>query len=324
MQQAGIELQLLQLQGSDLARCKAALKKADLLVVGMLTIGAEIIATLSQCRALIRHGDGYDNMDIEAATAHGIICANKPGFWSEEVAEHALGLGLAIFGKRSLAAIQAWRCQQPDAPLLPASWDMKLSNQQIGIVGFGRSGKAVAARYRTLGATIVFHDPTLQPQELTDFARLNNGYRPRHLSLEQLFASSDIITLHLPATARNRHFLSWPQFRIMKRDVVVVNCARGSLIHTADLLRALREGEIGGAALDTTDPEPLPSDHPLYQLENCIITPHVAWYSAAALQRIRHSITEDIIAVRQGRQPVSVINPEVLHTPQCRLADNTD
>ena len=318
----GIELRLLQLQGSSPQHCQEALQPADLLVVGMLSINHEIITTLSHCKAIIRHGDGYDNVDVASASAQGIVCANKPGFWSSEVAEHSLLLAIAARCQRSLRKVQAWRRRWRAAQIpLPFNWQKKLDGCRVGIVGFGRSGKALAALCSPLGMEVTFYDPTLSQQELADFSLLAPECNPRSVSWKELIAHSDIIALHLPLTSQSHYLLSWPQFRHMKSSAVVVNCARGALINSAHLLQALQEGEIAAAALDTTEPEPLPVGHPLTQQTNCLITPHIAWYSKEALRRIRQSIAHDIVEVAGGRPPLSVINPQLLEQTHCRLRE---
>ena len=320
LRRQGIDLRLLQLQGSSPQHCRKVLQPADLLIVGMLPIDHEMIATLSRCKAIIRHGDGYDNIDVEAASAQGIVCANKPGFWSSEVAEHSLLLAIAARCQLSLRKVRAWRRRWRATPSpLPPYWHTQLDGCRIGIVGFGRSGKELAARCSPLGMEVLLYDPTLSRQELTEFCRRIPNCNPRSLSWEELISSSDIVALHLPLTSQSRHLLSWPQFCRMKNSAVVVNCARGALINNAHLLRALQEGEIAAAALDTTDPEPLPVGHPLTQQANCLITPHIAWYSKEALQKIRQSIVHDIVRVAGKRPPLSVVNPHLLDLPRCRL-----
>ncbi len=319
LRRQGIELRLLQLSGSSPQHCQMALQPASLLVVGMQTINQELIKALLRCKVIIRHGDGYDNVDVAAASAQGIVCANKPGFWSSEVAEHSLLLGIAARCQLSLRKVRVGRRRWLATRKLAPFWHRQLDGCQIGIVGFGRSGKELATRCSPLGMEVVYYDPTLSHQELAEFCRRTPECHLRAVPWEELIAHSDIIALHLPLTPQSHHLLSWPQFCRMKSRAVVVNCARGGLINSSDLLRALQEGQIAAAALDTTEPEPLPVGHPLTQQANCLITPHIAWYSKAALQRIRQSIVQDIVRVAQGHPPLSVVNPQLLDKPHCRL-----
>ena len=316
----GIEIR--RLRATERRQRVAELQRADALVVDQCVIHRALLRTLPRCRAIIRHGDGYDNLDLAAATREGIVCANKPGFWSREVGEHAFVMALAAYCRVPLAIVQKWyrRARQSHTRALTQErWMAGLRGRQVGIVGFGRTGKEAAMRFAKLRCAVVIHDPTVTKDELTSYRTHYATALPRHCSFEEIISLSDIVSLHVPASPANRHLLKYRHFRGMKRSAVVVNCARGSLIATKDLVRALHNGEIAAAALDTTEPESLPSGHPLTQMKNCILTPHVAWYSEPALRAMRESIVEDLRAIRARRPPLTPLNREVLALAQCRL-----
>lgn len=312
--EAGISFHAFQLRKAGPSEIVKAAAEADVLVVDQAKIPREVISQLSRCKLIIRHGDGYDNLDTAAATEHGIVCANKPGFWSREVAELSFTLSLALF-------LKLGEQQKVAAAPLPGGkgWELtkampqrRLANQTVGVIGFGKIGRTAADLFKGVCDTVLVHDPFID-----DGIIAGQGHTP--VNEEKLLKDSDLITIHIPATEKTTGYFNAERFASMKKEALVVNTSRGSLIRTEALVEAIRSGQLGGAALDVTDPEPLSADHPLFTLPNVIITPHMGWYSEDALWNMRRSIVEDVKTAAAGNTPETVVNPEVLESSLLRF-----
>lgn len=289
--------------------------EADVLVVDQARITADVIAGLERCRLIIRHGDGYDNLDLDAATEAGIICANQPGFWSREVAEHAFTLGISLALRIPVQQDIARHARTGKN----AGWDLHrampfggLSSLTVGIIGCGRTGSLTAGLFGSVAFHVLACDPYIDKEKI----RLAGA---EAADLSEVIEESDLISLHVPPTGETVKMFDRKMISRMKKGALLVNTARGSIIDTTAVLEALDSGRLGGVALDSTDPEPLPPDHPLFSMSNVIITPHMGWYSEDALTNLRRSIVHDVLAARDGKAPFSVRNPEVLERPNLRL-----
>ncbi|MGI9255755.1 MAG: C-terminal binding protein [Salinispira sp.] len=342
---AGIEFCAFQLRGGSPALLLRHIADADVVIVDQAQISAEVISGLTNCALIIRNGDGYDNVDVDAASTRGIVCINKPGFWSREVAEQTLALTLSLL--RNLPRQQ----EAARSPLINAGWDVslpiaqkRLSDLTAGIIGFGRIGAQAAELFSAVFARVLVYSPSLSPVPASanatqksappasanaasaDAVLSNAGRRlpwnSISVSLDELRAESDVVSLHLPASGSSIGMVSADFFAGMKRGACLINTARGSLVNTDALLAALRSGQLGGAALDVTSPEPLPAGHPLLGMSNVIVVPHMAWYSETSLRNMRVSIMDDVLALAQGRLPAGILNPQVLHSAQFRLGGN--
>lgn len=304
--EAGVDYRALQLRFASEEEVIANVSDAHMIISDQVVISKAVIDATPELRLVIRHGEGYDNVDLPAATARGVAVANKPAFWSEEVADHALTLILAgrsklalqqrIARREGLTATQNWRIA--DAFPIP-----RIKGLTLGIVGFGKIGRFLAGKARALGMKILVHDPFL-----TELDPALGDTVP----LDELLENADANSLHVPATPDTEGLLDATAFRKMKATATVVNCSRGAVIVTDDLVDALQRGTIAAACLDATSPEPLPQDHPLLSLPQAIVTPHLGWYSDEALWNMRRSIVDDVLALAEGRYPGSVVNPEVI------------
>lgn len=282
-------------------------RDADAVISQMSPLDGEVIGGLERCRAIVRYGVGVDNVDVAAATARGIAVCNMPDYCTDDVADHTLTLALALVRKlpRSQQYLRGGGWSQE--PLRPIR---RLSSLTFGLYGFGRIARAVAARARGFGFQLVAHDPHVPGKNIAAA-----GVEP--VTSAELLSRSDLLALHMPLLDETRHLLRAETLAAMKRGALVVNTARGGLIHTGDLLQALESGQIGGAALDVLDVEPIPADHPLWAYENVILTPHLAWYSEEALRQLQRMVGEECARVLRGEAPRSVVNPEYLrHRPQ--------
>lgn len=301
-----------QLKTAKSAQLVAATRDADVLVVDQAQIGREVVAELSSCRLILRHGDGYDNLDIEAATEAGIVCANEPGFWSREVAEQALALALSLTLKLPIqqtvareGSTRGWNYEK-----VTPYWT--LGSRTAGIIGFGRTGTFACKLFSPLALRVLVHDPSASKTAIKEAGGVFVGR-------EELLEASDIVSIHIPANPDTIGLFNSALIGKMKRGAILINVSRGSIVDTEALYEALLRGQLSGAGLDVTNPEPLPQGHPLFSVPNVIITPHMGWYSEDALWKLRRQIVADVCAVRDGKLPLSVINPEVLKSDHRRL-----
>src|SRR3989449_3985662 len=234
-------------------------------------ISAEVMARMERCKIIARYGIGVDTIDLEAATEAGIIVTNNPTYCIDEVAEHTMALVLACARKVPFYErhVRGGRWELP-----PGKPMFRLVGRTLGLVGFGNIARAVAVRAAAFGLRILYYDPFVQPGQFPAPGDKRE--------LAPLLGESDFVSVHPPLSAETRGMMNDDTFAQMKPTAFLINCARGPIVDTAALVRALDAGRIAGCALDTTDPEPLPNPHPLRGRENVILTPHAAWYSEQA------------------------------------------
>ena len=234
------------------------------------------------------------------------MVANVPDYCIAEVADHTMALLLAWWRRIGELDHQV-RATGWGVPVKPV---YRLEGKTLGILGLGRMGQAVAARARGFKLRLIGFDPYL-PQEV--FASL--GVEARNL--DDLFRTADIVTIHSLLTPETRGIICERTLRLMKPTAVVVNTSRGGLVATDDLVRALREAWIAGAALDTIEGEPLPMDHPIRSLPRVLLTPHVAWYTEESERDLRRRAAHIVVQALRGERPPSLLNPEVLVDSRC-------
>jgi glyoxylate reductase len=235
---------------------------------------------------------GYEHIDLETCQARGIQVGHTPGVLTDATADFALALMLSVARKIPEAAAFArdgrWTTWSPRLFL-----GNDLNQSTLGIIGMGRIGQAVAKRAAAFEMSLVYCDRERCP----DVERI---FGARFLPLDELLRVADIVTLHVALNKQTQHMISQPQFEIMKPESILINTARGPVVHTMDLLEALREGKIAGAGMDVTDPEPLPRDHPLYELPNCLITPHIASAGEATRTKMAQMAVDNLLASLEG------------------------
>lgn len=263
-------------------------------------ITAEVLARMPKCRIIARYGIGVDTIDLEAATDAGIIVTNNPTYCIEEVAEHTLALILAASRKVALY----------DRDVRAGQWSVlngkpisRLKGMTLGLVGFGRIAREVALRAASFGLKILFFDPNVDGAV--------HGVPGEKAEWDELLGRSDIVSLHLPLTAQTRGFVADAAFARMKPSALLVNVARGPIVDTGALVRALDAGLISGCALDTVDLEPLPPSHPLRNRDNVVITPHAAWYSQEAMAGLQAGAPSEVRRALSGAWPINVVNTAV-------------
>ncbi len=270
-----------------------ALAASVLLLWHNVPVDAAVIARLKNCRALIRNGTGYDSVDIAAAAARGIPVCNVPDYGTEEVADHAMALTLALC--RQLFPL--------DAEAKRLGWQINISARMrrlrtltFGIIGLGRIGTATALRAKAFGLRVVFFDPYL-----ASGVHKALGIE-RAASLKELLRDSDIVSVHCPLTDQTRGMIGAKEIALMKANAFLVNTARGDIVRKAPLLAALREGRLAGAGLDVVENEPLRSAAEA-ATPNFIVTCHAAFCSPEGMVEMRTSSAKIARAALRG-EPV--------------------
>lgn len=244
---------------------------------------------------------GYDNVDVAAATRRGVVVTHTPGALTETTADLAFALLLAAARRipEGVDTVRAGRWKSWD-PLLLLGEDVH--GATLGIVGMGRIGQAVARRARGFDMRVLHFNRS--PVQVPDAEPCS--------SLLDLARRSDFVTLHVPGAPENRHVIGRDFLAAMKPSAILVNTARGTLLDTDALVEALRAHRIRAAALDVTDPEPLPPDHPLLGLSNCLVVPHIGSASRATRAAIARLAAQNLVEVLAGRRPPHPVNPETL------------
>ncbi len=263
-------------------------------------ITADVMAKMPKCRIIARYGIGVDTIDLEAATRAGIIVTNNPTYCIDEVAEHTMALVLACARKVPFYDRMV-RAGKWDLP--PGKPMFRLSGRTLGLVGFGNIARAVAVRAAAFGMDVIYADPFVKQGQFKEPGR--------KVELDELYRSADFVSLHPPLTPQTRGMIGDEALAKMKPTAFVVNCSRGPVVNTDALVRALDARKIAGCALDTTDPEPLPSPHALRDRDNVIVTPHTAWYSEQALVGLQAGAPGEVRRVLSGEWPINVVNRDV-------------
>jgi glyoxylate reductase len=245
---------------------------------------------------------GYDNIDVQAATARGIPVGNTPDVLTDATADFAFTLLLAA-GRRLLEGdryIKAgkWKTWDPLALL-----GVEIKGATLGLVGFGRIGKAMARRAAGFDMRVIYYDPSEKIPDSTVDAT--------YVDFDTLLEESDFISLHTPLTTGTHHLIDSEALAKMKPEAVLVNTARGPIVDPEALYEALKQRRIFAAALDVTEPEPLPLDHPLYTLDNVIIAPHIASASRATRDKMAMMAAQNLIAGLKGERLPNCVNPQV-------------
>jgi D-3-phosphoglycerate dehydrogenase len=236
---------------------------------------------------------------LAAARDKGIPVCNVPDYCIDEVADHALAFILAATRQ---VVTNCLRVREGKWGLATPLEQMRtLRDLTVGVVGFGRIGREVAARLRGFKSRVLVHDPVVAA---TDIARA--GCLP--VALRQLLGESDVITLHCPSTAETRGMIAGEALSLTKRGVILVNLARGDLIDSAAMTAALESGQVSAAALDVFAPEPIPADHPILRMENVVVASHVASTSVAAVRRLRETAAGLVARAVRGEPLANVVN----------------
>ncbi len=299
-------------KAGSLADRIAMAKSAEVLIASTAHMGREFLQELPQLKGIVRTGIGYDSVDLDAATELGIAVANVPEFCQDEVAEHALGLLLAVTRK----IVRADRLTRQgkwvagiQEKMLPIR---RMKSQTVGLVGFGRIAQRFAGMVKALGPRVVATDPYVSPQ-------VAQAAGVELMPLEELLRQSDIVSLHVPLTAETRYLINSDSIALMKRGAILINTARGPVVNEVALEKALADGDLGGAGLDVLETEPPKIPHPLLDFDNVVVTCHYASCSLEAYADLRRSISEQAAQILRGELPRHLVNKHVKDLPQCRL-----
>jgi D-3-phosphoglycerate dehydrogenase len=308
----GVEFAAYQLKTASPAQIVRHVRDANIILVNMAKFTKDVIAGLEKTQLIIRHGIGYENVDVSACTNHGVVFANEATASSEDVAEHALMLIFEAYKKKHIQdeILKDWinTGQWSSEKIHPL---YRLVGKTLGIVGCGNIGSRLLRKVQGLGMRVLVCDPYLSQERLQELG-------VSHTPLDDLLKESDVVTVHVPVTDETRGMFDARKFALMKPSAVIVNTARGPVIRTQDLIKALQDGKIAGAALDVFEEEPPKPKLALFKLTNVILSPHIAWYSEEGGIDIRRMIMEDVRAYLDARLPRFVVNPSVLESPILR------
>jgi glyoxylate reductase len=269
------------------------------------TIDAAIMdAAGPQLKVVSNYAVGFDNIDVDAATERGILVTNTPGVLTETTADFSFALLMAAARRvvEGVRYVQSGRWQAWGPRLLLGQ---DVHGSTLGIIGMGRIGKTLARRASGFDMEILYHDPHFEEEEV-------DGLKVLCAELNVLLRESDFVSLHVPLSEETHHMIDAPQLASMKPSAILINTARGAVVNTDALYEAIKNGEIAGAALDVTDPEPLPSDHKLLSLSNVLVCPHMASASVRSRTKMAVLAAENLVAGLKGKEPPHAVNLGVL------------
>lgn len=266
-------------------------------------VDAELMDRSPKLKVISNYAVGYDNIDVAAATKRGIVVGNTPGVLTDTTADLAFALIMAaarrvVEGDKMVRAGK-WKTWGPMILLGP-----DVHGSTLGIIGMGRIGAAVARRAKGFGMKLLYYDVVRN-------SKAEEELGVEYVELARLLADSDFITIHTNLTKETHHLIGAKQFEMMKRTCILVNSARGPIVDNMALYDALRNKRIAYAALDVTEPEPIPADHPLLTLDNVIVVPHIASASFASRTKMGLMAADNLIAGLKGEMPPNPVNPEV-------------
>jgi D-3-phosphoglycerate dehydrogenase / 2-oxoglutarate reductase len=272
---------------------------ADCVITQFAPVTAAVIEAMQKCKVIVRYGIGVDNVDLKAAAAKRIPVCNVPDYCIDEVADHALAMILDLTRKimANAALVKAGRWGLAGSiESLHALRDMT-----VGIVGFGRIGREVAARLRPFKCKLLVFDPVVDAKTVAAAGAKLVGF-------DELLRASDLVTLHCPSNEKTRYMINADSLAKMKQGAMLVNTSRGTLVKTDALIAALQSGQIAAAALDVTDPEPINPDNPLVKMDNVIINSHIASGSPGASHKLRSGAAGIVALAIQGTRLPNVVN----------------
>lgn len=269
----------------------------DAVIVRVASLDADVIGRADRLKVIAKHGAGLDNVDIQAASDRGIVVCNTPGANARSVAEHAVALLFAV--RRNL------RCA--DEHVRSGGWDRsafagrELTGDTLGLFGFGAIARETAALAHGMGQTVLAYDPYV----------VDDGVPSRVERVErrsELFARSDAVSIHAPLTPETRATVSTEELAALGERGVLINTSRGAIVDETALIEALKTDIVGGAALDTFETEPPGADHPLYDLDEVLLTPHVGGVTDEAVARMSQQAAANVRTVYEGELPASTVN----------------
>ena len=268
-----------------------------------IRIDAETLSRALRLKVISNMAVGFDNIDVAACTQRGIPVGHTPGVLTDGTAD--LTMAILLAAARRLLEANADARMGRWTTWSPTGWlGRDLSGATLGIIGMGQIGQAVAKRAQGFGMRIVYCDSLPRKEIEEELGALR-------LDFQELLPLSDFISLHVPLSPQTRLMINSDALRKMKKTALLINTSRGPVVDTQALIQALEENWIGGAALDVTDPEPLPADHKLFSLRNCLVVPHIGSATWNTRRRMAELACENLLAGLQGRHLLYIANPEV-------------
>lgn len=297
-----LDVDLQDYQYKDKENILRVAKDADALIIQYAKMPRDLIEELDNCKIIARYATGFDGIDLDACTEKGIYVCNVSDYCRDEVSTYALSLLLEM----------ATRVGKHDQWTHDGNWfgmpgkQHSLKNQVIGVISFGRIARAYIEKIKPLCNNIWVYDNHDNVEAIRAA-----GAEPK--TLEEIYAGADYISLHCPLTPETHHMINKEVFKKMKNTAVVINVARGPVVSEEDLIWALENHEIAGAALDVMEQEPPKKDNPLFGFDNVLITPHTAWYSEESQAVLQRTPAEEVVRVLNGEVPLNVVNKEILN-----------
>ncbi|MGO4763645.1 C-terminal binding protein [Cupriavidus sp. 2KB_3] len=281
--------------GGDAQRAADAVRGADIVLVRETPVSLPVIEAMDRCRAVIRYGIGTDNIDIGAASGRRIAVANVPDYGIDEVSTHAMALLLAV-ARQVVNRDREVRAGRWSAAATRAMY--RLSGRTVGLIGYGRIARSFHDKLAGFGfSRVLAHDP---------HAVLPDGVEAA--DIDQICEQADVISLHAPLGPTTRHMIDARRLSLMKATAILVNTSRGGLIDLDALHAALAARQILGAGLDVFEPEPPSASHPVFTLDNVVVSDHIGWYSEEAMRDLQRKAAEEAVRVLAGGRPKHWLN----------------
>lgn len=299
-----IDAEVLFIPNTDISFFYESIKDADGIIIADRKINQEHIETLTKCKIIARQGIGFDNIDLVSTKEKGIVVTNVPDYCVDEVSDFTMSLMLTMLRhiniydkdvKENIWDINSISTKHNFPPM------RRLNTQTLGILGFGKIAREVAKKSKAFGFKIITSDPYIDKS-------LVEEYGVELVDLDKLIIESDVISIHSPLTTETKHMFNEDTFSKMKKNAILINTSRGPLINEKDLYEALSSAVISGAAIDVTEIEPIEKENPLLKLDNCIITPHAAFFTEDSYMELRERAAKEVIRVLSGREAESRVN----------------
>jgi len=285
-------------------------REVDALVT-LLTdkIDKELLDNAPRLRIVAQYAVGFDNIDVEYATKRGVYVTNTPGVLTDATADLTWAILLAaarrvVEADKFVRSGDYWRTGTGWHPMMMLG--AHVTGKTLGIIGMGRIGRAVARRAKGFGMRVLYYQRHRLPEDV------ERELGAKYVDLETLLRESDFVSIHVPLTKETYHMIGERELRLMKRTAILVNTARGAVIDTDALVKALKEGWIAAAALDVFEQEPLPPDHPLTKLNNVVLTPHIGSATIETRTQMAELVAQNLIAFYKGEVPPTLVNKEVV------------
>ncbi|WP_240510155.1 C-terminal binding protein [Virgibacillus profundi] len=287
----------------EIAQCRTEdeVIEASLGATGLINseipITRKIIESLPELKVIAKYSIGVDNIDVEAATENNVFVANVPDYCQEEVSNHALALIMTL--TRKIVSL--------NQSVKQGKWSFhegvplhRFSTQTVGLISYGSIARNLSKKLTAIGFKVIAYDPYYQSA--------NQETNVELVSLEELMGRSDVISIHSPLIKETYHLVNKEVLELAKPGAIIINTGRGSVINEADLINALKTGEISGAGLDVLEQEPMDVSNPLLSMENVILTPHIAFYTEESIQELKRKTALNIVDVLQGGKPRYLVN----------------